>query len=452
MTNLLLQRTFTLALAALIIVTFLPARILSETSKSERAPFIRDGQGRIVIYHGVCVSNYSKHSGNGRAGLPWHVQKDFDRLKEWGFNLVRYMMFWEAIEPSQGSYNEEYLQASIKKLRSINADVVIDMHQDLYCRKFGGNGFPEWSVHDGGKEFHHRRPWSLTYLEPAVKNSYSFFWKDSVLQSQYLAMLKHVMSFIDTIDNVIGLDVMNEPFAGNTPAFEGKILSVFYYKVMKTAAETGFRKKIFFEPWLYASGGLPTSLRFKPGQNCVYAPHYYDPFCHEGRPYGGINRKLLQMRLSGMASEAAKFGTPVVLGEFGISPRVPNYLMYLMDVLNLADQYTFGWVYYSYDRFFDEEFGIISDSLTEQPNMSRLVRVYPQRIAGDNPVYRFDKGRFVLEFDAAGGPAPTEIFIPARLKNVVITIDGDVKEKQPEETIFSFVSSISHKKVEITWE
>jgi endoglycosylceramidase len=452
MTSLLIKRIFPFALAALIIITFLPACILSETLKSKKAPYIRDEQGRIVIYHGVCVSNYSKHSGNGRAGLPWHGQKDFDRLKEWGFNLVRYMMFWEALEPDSGAYDYGYLKASLEKIRSINADVVIDLHQDLYCRKFGGNGFPEWSARDNGKKFRYRHPWSLTYLEPAVRNSYAGFWNDIALLSRYCAMLAFVMSATDTLTNVIGIDVMNEPFNGFSLGFERKTLSAFYNRILKTAAETGYKKMIFFEPQMYASGGLSTSLAIKPDKSWVYAPHYYDPFCHEGRPYKNFNRGFLRKVLSGKAKEAAKFGTPMVLGEFGVSPKVPDYLSYITDVADLADEYAFGWCYYSYDRISDEAFGIVDDSLAEQPNLSRLVRVYPQRIAGNNPVFHCEAGRFTLEFDASGIPAPTEIFIPRRCANVVIAVNGvKVATKQAGE-MYTFTSEKGRKKVEITWQ
>jgi endoglycosylceramidase len=414
--------------------------------------YIRDDLGRIIIYHGLNVSNYAKHSDGGKAGLTWHEKKDFDRATdEWGFNLIRYLFFWEAFEPIENLYNDSYYKATIEKIQEIKSDVILDVHQDIYSQKFSGDGFPAWTIHDGGKKFTLRQPWSLNYLEQPVIDSYTYFWKDSILQDKYLKMLKRVMVMVDSLPNVIGVDVMNEPFPGLTLHFEEKCLTNFYNKIQNMAHEMNFKKKIFFEPWMYTSGGLPTKLKFKPDSNCIYVPHYYDPFCHEGGPYKDVNQSLMIRLLKNKVAEAEIFKVPMTLGEFGISPRVPNYLNYLRDALNITDQYCFGWTYYGFDRTSSDEFGIINDSLQEMPNMQWLVRVYPQKIAGDNPSYSYDKNHFTLEFDAKGN-SPSQIFIPNKFKNIVIKVDNKIIDKQVIGTTYLLNTIAGHRKVDITWE
>jgi endoglycosylceramidase len=106
----------------------------------------------------------------------------------------------------------------LKKLRSLGMNIVIDLHQDLYARKFTGNGFPEWSIRDHGLPFNEQHPWNLNYLQPPVIASYQSFWTNDTLQSSYFRMLKFVLTEFDSL--IIGIDPMNEPFPGINIKFE----------------------------------------------------------------------------------------------------------------------------------------------------------------------------------------------------------------------------------------
>jgi endoglycosylceramidase len=394
--------------------------------------YIRDEHSRIVLYHGVNVCNYSKTAPDF---LPWHTREDFARLRDWGFNLVRYEVFWEAMEPTEGQWNEAYLDATIERIRwlaEFGIDVVIDVHQDLFARKFGGNGFPAWAIEDSGIPFHRREPWNLNYLEPAVLASYTHFWRNNHLKAKYVAMLEHLLQRVDGEPNVVGVDVMNEPFPGLTFEFESTVLSPFYQDVLDMWTRNHFRSRLFFEPMMFTSAGIQTTLTFAPDTRCVYVPHYYDPLCHEGAPYTFRARLWMCLAMAQRVTEARQFGTPLLIGEFGIAPNVNGYQGFLSDFLDLADGCHVGWTYYSYDKSNEESFGILDEMGRENENLRRLVRVYPQRIAGNNPGFHYRDGYFSLSYDMIDTPAPTVVFVPRHLSGVQVFVNDRQIEFDPQ--------------------
>lgn len=66
----------------------------------------------------------------------------FARLRKWGYNTIRYIFTWEAIEHSgPGIYDEEWISYTIETLRAAKGYgfyVFMDPHQDVVC--FLGRG------------------------------------------------------------------------------------------------------------------------------------------------------------------------------------------------------------------------------------------------------------------------------------------------------------------------
>ena len=390
--------------------------------------YFHDTDGRIVIYHGINVCNAAKTAPDF---LPWHTKEDFARLRDWGFNAVRYLVFWEAIEPVEGHYDEAYLDKTLERLRwldELGIDVVVDVHQDVYARKFTGNGFPPWAIHDGGIAFHARQPWNVNYLEPAVLVSYTYFWNSEYLKAKYIAMLEHLLKRVGGLPNVVGVDVMNEPFPALDFSFEADVLSPFYEDIQSMWQKNGFKPRMFFEAFMFNSTGLPVGLTFKPDANCVYAPHYYDPLCHEGASYGSRAKFWLETTLRRRVTESQRFATPMLVGEFGIAPDVPGYLDFLSDFMKQMDRYHISWTYYSYDRAGAESFGVLDDQGNETAHLTQLVRIYPQRIAGCNPKTVYGERSFELSYEAIDTTAPTVVFIPRTLTGVQVFVNGQRTE------------------------
>jgi hypothetical protein len=188
--------------------------------------------------------------------------------------------------------------------------------------------------------------------------------------------------------------------------------------------ENGTTARLFFEPMMLNSAGVPTMLSFEPDAGCVFAPHYYGPFVHEGAPYTALSRMWLEFVFKQRVRDAQRFGTPLVFGEFGIASTVRDYLRYLDDFANLADRYGAAWTYYSFDKSDQESFGILDEQGRDTERVAHLARPYAQRIAGERPEMRLRGKSLDLSYDAGDSGAPTVVFVPRRYSGVRVSING----------------------------
>ena len=94
------------------------------------------------------------------------TDEDIIQLKQWGTNIVRLGVIWEAVEKKPGIYDFEYLdeiESIVKRLHAQGIYTIIDSHLDLFSRALCGEGgptfyFPKWDT------LNHACPWSLTGL------------------------------------------------------------------------------------------------------------------------------------------------------------------------------------------------------------------------------------------------------------------------------------------------
>ncbi|MBC5641531.1 cellulase family glycosylhydrolase [Parabacteroides sp. BX2] len=192
-----------------------------------------DNQGRTVILNGL--NHVTKVPENS---FLYDGDKElFRQFKEWGFNCIRYGLYWDVLEPEPGKINEGYLKEVDKRVKwaeENNLWLILDMHQDLYGRKFG-NGAPLWATLDEGLPHVKGDVWSDAYImSPAVQKSFDNFWsnkpaEDGVgLQDHYINAWKTVAARYANAPSVVGFDIMNEPFMGTSglPAFQ-KLLEGF---------------------------------------------------------------------------------------------------------------------------------------------------------------------------------------------------------------------------------
>ena len=196
-----------------------------------------DNYGREVILNGVNVINKSKEQG-------YLVTEDstlYSKLRSWGFNSIRFGVFWDGIESEPGVYNEKYLQEIDKHIQWAADNeifVILNMHQDLYSVLYA-NGAPRWATLHEGEPHRTGDIWSDAYmLSEAVQKSFDNFWANSPasdgvgLQDHYAKMWQHIAKRYANNPIVIGYDLMNEPFSGSSALQSISTLLKAYGKMM----------------------------------------------------------------------------------------------------------------------------------------------------------------------------------------------------------------------------
>jgi len=230
-----------------------------------------DNLGRKVMLHGVNLSGSSKipykpdgatyiqegffdHRNVSFVGRPFpldQADEHLARLREWGFNFLRLLVTWEAIEHAgPGIYDEEYLDyivEVVKKAGAYGFNLFIDPHQDVWSRFCGGDGAPGWTLEAVGFDITHfaetgaaivhathpnqypRMIWSFNANKLACASMFTLFFAGNdfapytkidgepvqeYLQRHYFNAIQQVALRMKDQPNVIGYDTMNEPSTG----------------------------------------------------------------------------------------------------------------------------------------------------------------------------------------------------------------------------------------------
>ncbi|MDP9142898.1 MAG: cellulase family glycosylhydrolase [Pseudomonadota bacterium] len=243
------------------------------------ASFI-DNAGRQVILRGVNLggdcklpfpdggtdkpSDFANHREVSFVGRPFPLEEadeHLGRIAGWGFNLLRLIVTWEAVEHAgPGQHDREYIDyIRAVCLRAADRDlaVFIDFHQDVWSRMSGGSGAPCWTFDALGLDYRafdatnaahvmqyrydynstekrqeDRYPtmsWPVNYRLPANCIMWTAFfagatftpdWKingvnvQDYLQDHYCGAMRALAERVSDLANVIGFDTLNEPGLG----------------------------------------------------------------------------------------------------------------------------------------------------------------------------------------------------------------------------------------------
>ena len=135
--------------------------------------YIADANGRALQFHGF----------NRKTQDPDDVTDALlDQAAERGLDHLRLTVFWQDIEPTQGNYDQAYLDkvvAAIERCASHGIRVILDMHQDVYGQAFNSVGAPDWATRSDGLPYTPQASWLLDYLQPAVQAAFNAWTKES---------------------------------------------------------------------------------------------------------------------------------------------------------------------------------------------------------------------------------------------------------------------------------
>lgn len=96
------------------------------------------------------------------------AEEHWRRIKSWGYNIVRYVLTWEAIEhEGPGKYDDDFVNYTIEMLKIVHKVggiyVFLESHQDVWSRYSGGSGAPLWTFYAAGLQ-----PTNFSATEAAI--------------------------------------------------------------------------------------------------------------------------------------------------------------------------------------------------------------------------------------------------------------------------------------------
>ena len=429
--------------------------------------WFRDKQGRYLLFRGV---NFA-----GRSKLPPYLpiapldmnsisnselEKEIERVREWldllklsGFNMIRLLTIWKAIEPRPNpNLEKELLPEGQEYLRKISRimDVLyergiyvfLDFHQDLAHDVYGGDGFPDWAL---AIDEEHPRPvlagfrnkkWHLNYrTNESLRHTYESFWKNDLTNKE--AGLEHfpvrthlektigqTVKFLKSFNegaghpSLIGIEPFNEPFPGvfSVQDFETNYLLPFYRNVNSEIRKFDDSLFILFEPQVAWDISLDPDKTKDPNEIRTYLPenlgsiddfeqngvlsfHYYDGFSAGYAPkdmekYAGSLKAIFKE----LSLATNKRGLIPFLTEFGGTQESDQIREHLNIVLNQIDSNFLNFTIWNYNLYNTEDdkdgWNLENLSLLGPDNTLRnidvVARPYPMRSSAEPILLFFD--------------------------------------------------------------
>ncbi len=456
-----------LTLAALASACGDPASIPEAASYRVEDGTLLDPQGRTLLLRGLNYANDHKFPApDGASFLPsWESPRDFVELAGWGLDSVRLLVVWEALEPEPGRYDDAYLDRIRERLdwaHAAGVSVIVDMHQDLFARSFGGDGAPSWAVQTDGIPFELRSPWYLNFVAPALLRAIDNFFadRDGVLE-HFVATWEHVVERLRDHPALIGYDLLNEPFPGSLflapDGADRDVLHPFYRRLIARLAARDAEHVFFVEPNPVRTNvlvaGYPTALGpydEAPGR-LMLAPHLYDPVVTTTLRYTG-NDAFIRAGVRGATREAARLGWGLWFGEWSVwDGRVDGGVAFLHDQLAAFDEALCGWSFWNLSRNPID----LTSPIQTPAFLDELARPQLARVAGRPLAIECDAERCRFRIRESALRAPTEVRVPARfaatpLVNVEPPRRTELRSPTPDLTVVDVFPGRGGEEVTVT--
>jgi hypothetical protein len=267
--------------------------------------WFKDSKGRYVLFRGVNFGSRSKLAPflpiaplNVRDIKDLDLKKEIesvkpqlDLLKHLGFNFIRLLISWKAIEPRpnpnldeilpEGKRYLDYVKEIIDELYKRDLYVLLDFHQDIAHEIYGGDGFPDWALAIDSK---HKKPkpsnlrdkkWQVAYMiNKLVKNTLKSFWENNLtnteaglenypVRTHLEKTIGQTVRFFNSNDKndpqkqaeiekghpaVIGVEPFNEPHPVGMKDFETSLLFQYYLNVNSEIRKYDDKIFLFIEP------------------------------------------------------------------------------------------------------------------------------------------------------------------------------------------------------------
>lgn len=400
--------------------------------KTEQGRFV-DKAGRTVILRGVNAPSDAKVPPFDKLNAPTFL----DPLPEFGLNTIRLLFTWEALESERCHYDQtymEYYEQVIEWAAERKLYVIVDFHQDAYSRwSLGGcgEGFPKWSVTEQAqlKEPKNDESCEAWGSKMIVDFSHHKTWKNfhndrEGAKTRFLDMQHYVASRLAKYENVIGYEVINEPWGTK------KELETLFKQSGRVIRSADPDAILFFPPHALASSGLIGNNISRPAfDNIVYSPHYYNPVVFVGKKYLGDD---VGLSLNSMQYKANDWNSPLLLGEFGSTPSTVNVESYMDAVYQWLNKgfhsgtqwgYTPNWRSDIKDGWNNEDFSIVDGSGNIRANFRK--RATPVEIAGEPLLFKESKHFMLASWLHSPNKGKTTFYLPEGfMENKTLKLSG----------------------------
>lgn len=417
------------------------ARGPSQLRREDR--YMVDEQNRIVLLHGMnAVWKLAPYFPPDEAR--GFTAADADWLHDHGFNSVRLGVLFTGVMPQEGQVDTAYLaniDRTVQLLASRGIYVLFDFHQDIYNEKFGGEGFPDWSVYDDGLPATNQAGFPGTYFTPTVSHVFDNLWLNTnSVWDRYADAWTAVATQWKDQDHNGGYDLFNEPYPGSQfascanpagcPAFDTQFLQPMQETAMKAIRTVDRNNLVFFEPNFVFNGGARTGLGLVSpiaDPNIGLSWHKY---CLAGVVLHSSGftdlpgcEELHQVVNDNAEAAIQQMHSTTLVTEFGASDDLAD----LDQVMRQTEAQFTGWQYWSYKEWGDPTTesqtsggqGMFRDdkdlSTVKLAKLQVLERPYPQATAGVPGALSFDAATktFAYSYTPRCAGAPTEIYVPA---------------------------------------
>lgn len=403
---------------------------------STTGTWFTDEDGRAVIMHGVNMVYKIPDYDPATAGID---ADDAQFLADNGFNVVRLGVIWAAVEPEPGVIDYEYLAGINETVQTLSEHGIytfLDMHQDLYSTKFHGEGAPDWATQTGGLPNPDLRFLNFFaigyYLNPAQNHAWDAFWAnadapDGVgLENHYAQTWQAVAAYFGANPDVIGYNIINEPWVGSgwlgailDGSFFGRQqLTPMYNQVIAAIRSVDATTPVFISPASPAVDTISAILFNAPiklgeinDPNTVLEYHGYGASSLGVR---GLDRFLPVASIMGRRALAygQRTDMPAFSGEFGATSDPVG----LSAEAYGADKYQIGWTNWAYtgageitstaspreqSLVYDPAKPPVGDNVNES-NLKVLSKPYPMAISGTPQGWSVDEdGTFRFRYSTA---------------------------------------------------
>ncbi|MFZ4517030.1 MAG: cellulase family glycosylhydrolase [Microthrixaceae bacterium] len=388
-----------------------------------------DAEGRVVLIHGTNVVTKSP---------PFHATADgalapaqLAAMRRDGLNGVRLGVWPAALMPAPGVVDTAYLEeiaANVATLTDAGMWVLLDLHQDVFT------GMPAWATTPeaaalpdlvGGAE---GASWALAYASPRSLRQWDDWWAQVPVAGGRSAIdwygdgVAALASRFRDEPNVIGIDPLNEPFAGSafldcvgTCGDRYRAVEAMHRSFTDKVRAVAPAMNMWWEPFTI---GTPFPGTPDPGPGVGHNFHAYCLGTDSGKPEqppaeaSALCDGLFTSIFDAADDLRARWDAPAMLTEFGASASPLNSTR----TTQIADERLISWFHWAWGNY---------------PEVVRtnLVRTSAQATAGTPTLQRFDPATGAYELRFTPDPsvtAPTSIIAPTEVypAGYAVAVDG----------------------------